>query len=135
LYRRTIKPRQAKFFETIHRKTAARILYHTCGAVSKLIDDFVEIGVDVLNPIQVTARGMDTETLGKRYAKQIAFWGAVDNQDAISCGTAEMVSADVHKRVSDLGANGGYIIASSHNLAPDTPIENILALCQASRIE
>jgi uroporphyrinogen decarboxylase len=135
LYRRTIKPRQAKFFETIHRKTAARILYHTCGAVSKLIDDFIEIGVDVLNPIQVTARGMDTETLGKRYAKQIAFWGAVDNQGAISCGTAEMVSADVRKRVSDLGANGGYIIASSHNLAPDTPIENILALCQASRIE
>jgi uroporphyrinogen decarboxylase len=134
LYRRMIKPRQAKFFAAIHRKTDARILYHSCGAVGKLIDDFVEIGVDVLNPIQVSAKGMDTETLGQKYAGKIVFWGAVDNQGAISCGAAEAVSADVRKRVFDLGANGGYIIASSHNLAPDTPIENILALCQASRI-
>ena len=133
LYRRMIKPRQAKFFAAIHRKTDARILYHSCGAVSKLIDDFMEIGVDVLNPIQVSAKGMDTEALGKKYAGKIAFWGAVDNQGAISCGTPDAVTIDVGKRVSDLSANGGYIIASSHNLAPNTPVENILALCQASR--
>ncbi len=133
LYRRMIKPRQAKFLAAIHAQTSARVLYHSCGAVSQLIDDFVEIGVDILNPIQVSARGMDTEGLGKTYAGKIAFWGAVDNQRAISCGAPEAVTADVRKRVSDLGARGGYVIASSHNLGPDTPVENILALCRADR--
>ena len=128
-----IKPKQAEFFAAIRAKTSARILYHSCGAVSKLIDDFVEIGVDILNPIQVSARDMDTEMLGKKYAGKIAFWGAVDNQGAISRGTPDAVTADVHKRNGDLGAQGGYVIASSHNLAPDTPMENVLALCRAGR--
>jgi uroporphyrinogen decarboxylase len=133
LYRRMIKPRQAKFFAEIHAKTSARLLYHSCGAVSRLIDDWIEIGVDILNPIQVSARGMDTAALGNKYADQVAFWGAVDNQGAISLGTPAAVRADVRKRMRDLGRQGGYVIASSHNLAADTPVENILALYQAER--
>ncbi len=133
LYRRMIKPRQAKFFAAIHAKTSARLLYHSCGAVSKLIDDWIEIGVDILNPIQVSARGMDTEALGNRYAGKIAFWGAVDNQGAISQGNPDAVRVDARKRICDLRGQNGYVIASSHNLAPDTPVENILALCQTER--
>jgi uroporphyrinogen decarboxylase len=133
LYRRIIKPRQAKFFAAIHAKTSARLLYHSCGAVSRLIDDWIEIGVDILNPIQVSARGMDTAALGTKYAGKVSFWGAVDNQGAISQGTADAVRADVCKCIGDLAKQGGYVLASSHNLGPDTPVGNILALCQTER--
>jgi uroporphyrinogen decarboxylase len=134
LYRRLIKPRQARFFDAIHRQTRARLLYHTCGSVNPLIDDFIEIGVDILNPIQVGARGMDTAVLGEKYGGRLTFWGAVDNQKTISVGTPPQVVEEVQRRIHDLAApGGGYVIASSHNIQPDTPVENILALAEASR--
>ncbi len=116
LYRRLIKPRQAQFVAALRAKTQARVLYHSCGAVSKLIDDFIEIGIDILNPVQPLAKGMETEALGKRYTGRIAFWGAVDNQGAISQGAAEAVTKDVRQRIRDLGVRGGYVIAASHNI-------------------
>lgn len=131
LYRQLIKPRQQRFIKAIHEKTSARILYHTCGSVHKLIDDFIEIGVDILNPLQVSARGMDTQELGRKYAGRLVFWGAVDNQGVISQGDPQAVEAEVRRRIADLSTPaGGYVVAASHNIQPDTAVENILKLCQ-----
>lgn len=133
LYRRMIKPRQARFFSAIRKKTSARILYHTCGAIAGLIDDFIEIGVDILNPVQVSAQGMDARSLGRQYGGRIAFWGALDIQGVIAKGTPEATAAELRRRIDDLGTAGGYVMAGSHNIPPETPVENILALCRASR--
>jgi uroporphyrinogen decarboxylase len=130
-----IKPRQAQFYEAIHQQTNARLFYHTCGSVYQLIDDFIEIGVDILNPIQVGAYGMDTAKLGEKYAGRLTCWGAVDNQKIISQGTSQGVTNEVQLRIHDLATpRGGYVISASHNIQPDTIIENILALAGASRI-
>ncbi len=133
LYRRTIKPRQASFFAAIRKKTSARILYHSCGAVAPLIDDFIEIGVDILNPVQVSAQGMDTRALAGRYPGRIAFWGALDIQGVIGRGTPRATTSEVCRRIGDLATPGGYVLAGSHNIPPETPAENVIALCRASR--
>jgi uroporphyrinogen decarboxylase len=134
LYRRSIKPRQARFFELIHRLTSAKIMYHTCGAVAPLIDDFIEIGVDILNPIQAGARGMDTGVLGPKYRRRLVFWGAVDNQGVLSHPQPEAVAPETARRIGDLASpEGGYVMASSHNLQPGTRPEVLLALSRAKR--
>lgn len=135
VYRKMIKPRQARFISTIHSLTAAKVLYHTDGAVVSLVDDFIEIGVDILNPIQVTAKGMDTAHLGERYAGRMVFWGAVDNQFILSQGNQEEVQVEARRRISDLARTpGGYVMAASHNISPETPASNIIALSSAPRV-
>jgi uroporphyrinogen decarboxylase len=129
-----IKARQAQFISTIHSLTSAKVLYHTDGAVASLIDDFIEIGVDILNPIQVTAKGMDTDLLGGLYAGKIVFWGAIDNQFVLSERNQEEVSDEVCKRFSHLARSpGGYILAASHNISPETPASNVIALSNVNR--
>jgi uroporphyrinogen decarboxylase len=133
-YRKLIKPRQARFISAIHSLTDAKVLYHTDGAVASLIDDFIEIGVDILNPIQVTAKGMDTALLGERYAGKLVFWGAVDNQFVLSQGDQEEVLTEARRRISDLARTpGGYVLAASHNISPETPAINVITLSNVHR--
>ncbi len=138
LYRQMIKPRQREFIETIHAHTNAAILYHSCGAVRPLIGDFVEIGVDVLNPIQVSAEALDTAEMAREYGDVLCFWGAVDNQGILSSTKPKddwnpLVEEEVRRRLTDLAPNGGYVCAASHNIQPDTPPVNVLTLCAALR--
>jgi uroporphyrinogen decarboxylase len=126
-WRKSVKPRHQKILEVIHRygKTA---MYHCDGAVAPLIPELIEIGVNVLNPIQPDSKGMEPASLKARYGPHLTFHGGVDIIKTLPRGTAEQVKQEVHARVEVLGAGGGYIMCSSHHIQPDTPLENILAM-------
>jgi len=131
MYRKFIKPRQAKIFDLIKQKTDAKLFYHCCGSVRTLIPDLIEIGVDIINPVQVSAKGMDTKELKEEFGNKICFWGAVDTQHVLPYGSQKEVKEEVKKRIDDLAPGGGYILTSVHNVQSDVPPENIMAMCEA----
>ncbi len=126
-----IKPRQKRLIEAIKAKTDARFFYHGCGAVFDLIPHLIDIGVDIVNPVQVSARGMDTARLKATYGRDVVFWGGgVDTQHVLPFGTPEEVRAEVRKRVTELGPDG-FVWAFVHNVQAGVPAENILAAVEA----
>ena len=132
VYRRALKPRLKKIIEAIKaRNSSVKVAYHSCGAISGLIPDLIEAGVEVLNPIQPLATGMDLGRLKKEYGSEIAFFGGVDVQGVLPNGTVEDVRNEVKLRISQAGENGGYILAPAHNIQPDTSVENVLAMYDA----
>lgn len=131
MYRTIIKPYHAELLDLIKTNTQARIMLHSCGSIMPILDDFIEIGADILNPVQVSAKGMDTAQLKNRYGARIVFWGAIDTQQVLPGGTPDDVRREVHRRVEDLGTDGGYVAAPVHVVQADVPAENVLALCQA----
>jgi uroporphyrinogen decarboxylase len=128
LYREMIKPYQIELFQFVKSLTSAKLYYHSCGSITRLLDDLMEVGVDILNPVQVTADGMDTDQLKQRFGKSLSFWGAIDTTDLLPNGTADDVRKGVRKIIHDLAPGGGFVLASVHNLQPDIPPENILAM-------
>jgi len=106
-------------------------MYHTCGAVRRLIPDFIEMGVDILNPIQVSAQGMEPAGLKRDFGHALCFHGALDIQAVLSQGTPDQVRAEVARLCHVLGQGGGFILAPTNNVMPETPIENVLALYEA----
>ena len=128
LYREMVKPYQAELFQFIKERTRAKLYYHSCGTVSPLVEDLIEIGVDALNPIQVSAKQMDPADLKHRFGDRIAFWGAIDSQHVLPFGTPDEVKAEVRRRIDALAPGGGYVLAGVHNLQPDIPPENIVAM-------
>jgi uroporphyrinogen decarboxylase len=133
LYRKMIKPYHRRLFGYIKSRTPAKILYHTCGSVAHLIPDIIEMGVDALNPVQVSAKGMDTRALKREFGRDLSFWGAVDTQRVLPFGTPEEVAAEVRRRIGDLGAGGGYVLCAVHNIQADVPPENICAMYDSAR--
>ena len=134
LYRRMIKPRQARILATIKAHTQAKICYHSCGALEAFIPDLIEIGVDILNPVQVSAAGMDTAQLKRKYGKHLSFWGGgCDTQTILPRGTPADVRAEVKRRIGDLAPNGGFVFNPVHNIQPNVPPENIVAMFDAAR--
>jgi uroporphyrinogen decarboxylase len=116
----------------IHSRTNAKVLFHTDGSIIKLLPDLIEIGVDFINPVQVSAKDMDdTAHLKQEYGNEIGFWGGIDNLQVLPNGTPDDVRAEVKRRVEDLGSNGGYVLAAVHNIQPDVPPENVAALFDA----
>lgn len=128
LYRKFIKPRQKKLYDFIKTKTNAPIFYHSCGAVSSFIPELIEIGVQILNPIQVKAKGMDLRKLKKEYGKQIVFWGGVDTQYVLPFGKPSEVRDEVRRRIDELAPGGGYVLSAVHNIQADVPPQNIIAM-------
>lgn len=132
-YVQLIKPRHEKFFRQVHEMTPAKLLLHTCGSVARIIDDLIEIGVDILNPVQPSAAGMNPFELKKKYGNRLAFWGGPDAQRTLPFGSV----ADIKKMVEDLaegmGAGGGFVLSSCHNIQPDVPLENILTMFRHAR--
>jgi len=132
-YLRHIKPRHARYFQQVHALSPAKLLFHSCGGVASIIDDLIEIGVEVLNPVQVAAAGMDPVELKRKYRGRMAFWGATDSQTTLPRGTASDVNRMVERRIEQLGEGGGYVLASCHNIQPDVPLENVLAMFEHAR--
>ncbi|MDH7499539.1 MAG: uroporphyrinogen decarboxylase family protein [candidate division NC10 bacterium] len=128
LYRKMIRPHHQRLFSYIKSRSSAKILYHTCGSVTHLIPDLIEMGVDALNPVQVSAKGMDTFRLKQEFGNEIAFWGAIDTQRVLPFGTTEEVAAEVRRRIDDLGPGGGYVLCAVHNIQSDVSPENICAM-------
>jgi uroporphyrinogen decarboxylase len=133
IYRRMIKPKQRRLLEAIKSKTEAKVYYHGCGAVYDLIPDLIELGFDILNPVQVSARGMDTKRLKKEYGQDIVFWGGgVDTQHVLPFGTPEEVADEVKRRIDDLAPGGGFVFAAVHNIQALVPPENIVTMFETA---
>jgi uroporphyrinogen decarboxylase len=134
LWRKYFKPRMRSLFLELKRiRPELKIAYHSCGTILPIIPDLVEIGLDVLNPIQPAALGMDLGALKKEYGRELAFFGGVDEQQVLPFGTPAEVEEEVQLRIKQAGADGGFILAPSHNIQPDTPLANILAFFNAAR--
>jgi len=125
-YRTVIKPYHKKIFDYIHSLADVKILMHCCGAISDVIDDLAEIGVDALNPVQTRAAGMSPERLGRDFGGKIVFWGGVDEQKLLPHGTPEEVSAEARRLCAAL--EPGYVLAAGHCIQADTPPENVVAI-------
>ena len=132
LYREMIKPYQVDLFEFVKSLTSARIYYHSCGSITRLLDDLIEVGVDILNPVQVTAENMETNQLKQRFGNRLSFWGAMDTTEILPNGTTGDVRNEVRRVIHDLAPHGGFVLSSVHNLQPDIPPENILAMFEAA---
>jgi len=133
MYRRILKPIHADYIAFIKERTKAKVFFHTDGDVFDLIDDFVEIGIDILNPIQTAAGKMaDLAGLKQRYGKNLVLCGAVDTQRVLPYGTPETVRQEVRRVLEILAPGGGYMLASVHTIMDEVPPENILAMVDAA---
>ena len=131
LYRRMIKPRHKAMANAIKRH-GKPILYHSCGSVYALIRDLIEVGIDALNPVQVSAANMATERLKQEYGRELAFWGGIDTHRVLPTGTPAEVREEVKRRIDHLRDNGGYVLCAVHNIQPEVPPENIVAMYEAA---
>jgi uroporphyrinogen decarboxylase len=132
MYRKILKPIHADYIAFIKEHTRAKVFFHTDGDVYPLIDDFVEIGVDILNPIQVSAGKMsDLVELKKRYGKNLVFCGAIDTQRVLPFGSPDEVRTEVRRVIEILGPGGGYLATPVHTITNEVPPENILAMVDA----
>lgn len=132
MFKKYLKPRYLEIFNLIRRKTKAKIFLHTCGSVHLLIPDLIEIGLDILNPIQPLATKMNIESLKRDFGEKLCFHGGIDIQRLLPQSSTTEVAAEV-KRVSLIGGkDGGLILAGAHNIQPDVPPENVIALFEAA---
>lgn len=123
------KPFYKEINDWVHKNTGWKTFYHTCGAVYDLLDDFAEMGVDCLNPLQLSAEGMDAVRIKEKYGDKFVFWGGgVDTQRVLPFGTPEEVRSQVRERVDILGKDGGYVFNTIHNIVAHVPVENLLAM-------
>ena len=129
LFRAIFKPRMARLIQFLRERSSATIAFHSCGSVYALIPDFIEVGVQVLNPVQVAAADMDSARLRREFGKHLVFWGAIDTQHVLPKGTPDDVRAEVSRRVKDLSP--GYIPTSVHNIQAEVPPQNIVAMFEA----
>ena len=132
MYREMLKPFHADLIAFTKERTNAKVFFHTDGDVFDLIDDFIEIGVDILNPIQTSAGRMsDLERLKATFGDRIVFCGAIDTHRILPEGTPEEVQQEVRRVIRALGPGGGYMLASVHTIMNDVPAENVLAMVDA----
>ena len=133
-YRSLVKPRHHKLFSFIKDQAPVKLFFHSCGAVRPLIWDFIEAGIDILNPVQISAEGMDPQELKDEYGQDLVFWGGgVDTQHVLDKGTPAEVKADVRRNIGALAPGGGFVFATVHDIQADVPPENLVAMWQAWR--
>ena len=132
-YLRYIKPRHAKFFRRVRELTPAKLMFHSCGSIVDILPDLIETGVQIINPVQVTARGMDPAFLKREFGRDLVFWGGTDSQKTLPFGTTEEVRAMVARLIDTFGPGGGFVFSSCHNIQPDVPLENVLAMFAQAR--
>jgi len=129
IYRKLYKPFHKKLNDWVHKNTNWKTFYHTDGSIISLMDDFADAGVDILNPIQCSAEGMDPKKLKDKYGDKFVFWGAgVDTQHVLPFGTPDEVKTQVKERIDILSENGGYVFSTIHNIIGKTPVKNLIAM-------
>ncbi len=132
MFRKFVKPRMKELYSYIKKKAPVYIFFHSCGAIYDFIPDLIEVGVDILNPVQVSAVGMNTRRLKKDFGNTISFWGGgVDTQRILPLGTPQQVKDEVKRRIDDLAPGGGFIFNTVHNIQADVPPQNIIAMWEA----
>jgi uroporphyrinogen decarboxylase len=126
-WRDEVRPHHARLTE-LARAHDVPVMYHCDGAIYPLIPELIELGIDLLNPIQPDAKGMEAQRLKDEFGERLAFHGGVDILRILPRGTVDEVRAEVARLVDTLGRGGGFVLCSSHHLQPDTPVENIVAM-------
>ena len=131
-YREMFKPYQKILNDKIHELTNWKTFIHSCGAIYELIPDLIDAGFDILNPVQISATGMDARQLKKEFGKDIVFWGGgIDTQHTLPFGSPDEVYREVRKNIEIFSEGGGFVFNSVHNVQSNVPIENILAMFKA----
>lgn len=129
IYRKVVKPRHKKIMDFIKARSDAKIFFHSCGAIRGIIPDLIEIGIDIINPVQVSATGMESSALKRDFGKDMTFWGGlVDTQGVFTNGTTQQVKDEVRRRIDDFGTGGGFVAAAVHNIQANVPPENVMAM-------
>jgi len=129
MYRKYIKPRHKELFNFIHSKTDAKIFVHSCGCFREVIPDLIEVGVNIINPVQFNVSGMDSESLKKEFGRDLVFWGGgVDTQRILPKGTVQEVKDCVKRQIETLAPGGGFVFNTVHNIQADVPPQNIVAM-------
>jgi len=133
-YRELYKPHHKAMNEWVHKHTNWKTFYHSCGSDVAFLDDFVDAGVDILNPVQISAAGMEPEFLKDNYGDKLVFWGGgVDTQHTLPFGTPEDVKEEVKREIAIFGKGGGFVFNTIHNIQATVPMENLLAMFEACR--
>jgi uroporphyrinogen decarboxylase len=135
MYRDFLKPRHAELMASVRELSNAKVFFHSCGNVYPLIGDLVDVGVDVLNPIQVSAAQMgDTARLKREFGSRLTFCGGIDTGSVLPTGSTDDVRREVRRRIADLAPGGGYVLSAVHCIQPDVPIDNVLAMFDEARV-
>lgn len=133
-YRRLIKPYQKRFFGHLRGAFHGALLMHSCGAISEFIPDLIECGVQAINPVQISATGMEPARLKREFGRDMVFWGGGCNtQRVLNKGTPAQVREDVRRNVAAFSPGGGFVFTQVHNIQPDVPVENVMAMVAALR--
>jgi uroporphyrinogen decarboxylase len=133
MFKECIAPWYKKRIEQVKSICNIPYFHHSCGSVFKLLDTIIDMGVDILNPIQPGTQDMEPEKLKNAFGDRITFWGGIDEQHLLAKGTPEEIKKEVRRIVDIMGKNGGYGMAASHNIQPDVPCENVDAMLTAFR--
>jgi len=133
MYRRLIKPRHRALYSYIRERFDGFLFLHSCGSIRGLLPDLIDVGVQVINPVQTSAVGMDPAELKREFGRDLAFWGGgCETQTTLRSGTPEEVAAQVRARVRLFAKGGGYVFNQVHNVLSDVPPENVVAMFQAA---
>ena len=128
-WRKLIKGRLERVVKTIKKAADVKVMIHSCGSIKPVIQDIIDAGIDILNPVQPRARDMDHVQLKKEFGNQVCFHGGIDIQEVLPAGTEQEVKKEVERVFSSLGSDGtGYIFSPAHNVQADVPPENIKAM-------
>ncbi len=131
-YRSLFKPRHARLCEFVRRNSRMKTFLHSCGSIRSLLPDLIEVGFDVINPVQTSCRGMEAEGLKRDFGRDICFWGGgCDTQSVLNRGTPAEVKDHVRGRLDILMPGGGFVFNTVHNILPEVPPANVVAMMEA----
>jgi len=133
MYLKYYKKREKALIDSIKKVSDAYIYFHNCGSIREVIPDLIEIGIDILNPVQIQAKNMDSAELKKEFGRDITFWGGGCNPQVLTTGSVEEVKREVKRRIEDFSADGGFVFASVHNIQANDPPENIIAMYETAK--
>jgi uroporphyrinogen decarboxylase len=134
MYRRFFKPRHRLIYERVKRRRGIHLFLHSCGSIADLLPDLIEIGVEIINPVQTSARGMEPERLKREFGQDITFWGGgCDTQRVLPQATEEEIDDHVRRRIEALAPGGGFVFTQVHNILPNVPPRNIVAMSEAAK--
>jgi len=134
MFRQLIKPRVKELNDHIKSLADVKIMFHSDGAVLPLVEDFVDMNIDILNPVQTSVSGLeDTYALKESFGDRLSFHGAIDVQQMLPNATTKELEQEIARRIHDLGRNGGYILAPCHNIGHDIPPQNVVTLFEKAR--
>jgi len=132
MYLKYYKQRERSLIDAIKKVSDARIYFHSCGSIREVIPDLIDIGVEILNPVQIQARNMESADLKKDFGKDLTFWGGGCDPRILTTGTRKQVADEVRKRIEDFSKDGGFVFASVHNIQANDPPENIITMFETA---